>query len=643
MEGRILAQSKRSETKKMGKEKGRFIRLSLLLSLVVAWSFLFSSSGRAEEVFDLGKIVITATRVPLLLKDAPGSVSIITEEEIKSSQAENVGELLEKVAGVEVKSYGLNGMSTLSFRGSSAHQVLVMIDGRPINLASTGSVDLSGYSLDDVERIEVVRGPFSALYGAGALGGVVNIITKNPPQIATTQAGLSFGNFKLSSYTFSHSSRWRKIGYLFTGREAHSDGDRENSWKNSRYFSGKIAYPSSFASFVLSGGYSQEKKGVPGSLDFPTLQASQEDERNWIDLSWSWMRKNSNFSLKGFLTQDKTIYENPEAWGGAQRDTTKNKTLGINFQHNIIFSPKHNFIWGADWKEDEVDVRTIDGTSRIGGKKKVNCGALYLQDEVKFSPDLALFLGTRYDNHSVYGSRISPRLSFIYHLRESTSLRASWGQAFRSPSVNDLYWQEDWGWGMGLFGNPDLKPEVSSGYEVGVERIFTSRILGRVTFFSSEVDDLINWVETEAWRWEAQNVDKASVKGLEGEVKLKPSEKLSLSLNYTYLEAKDEKEFKGNFLPYRPQNKFFWSLDYRMWSNLQLHLEGELVGERYTNRENTEKLPSYTLLGARITFNLGKKAKVFLKGDNLLDEEYEDMKGYPMPGTTFKGGVEIIL
>lgn len=643
MEKRILNQNRTFRGKKLAKKKGRFIGLSFSLCWMLICSFLLTFSCGAEEIFDLGKIVITATRIPLLLKDAPGSVSIISEDEVKSSQAENVGEVLEKVAGVKIQSYGLNGMSTLSFRGSSANQVLVMIDSRPINLGSTGSVDLSLYPLDDVEKIEVVRGPFSALYGTGALGGVVNIITKNPPQTTTTRAGLSLGTFKLSSYTLSYGSSWKKIDYLFTAKGTYSDGDRENNWKDSRYFSGKIVYPGSFTSFIFSGGYSQEEKGVPGSLDFPTLKASQKDERGWIDLTWNWKAKNSNFSLKGFLNQDETIYENPEAWGGAQRDTTENRVWGINFQHSFPFSFKHNFIWGVDWKEDEVDVKTAEGVSQIGGERQVGSTALYLQDELKFSPEFTVFLGTRYDDHSVYGSRMSPRLSFIYHLRKSTSLRASWGQAFRSPSIDDLYWQEDWGGGMGLFGNPGLKPEVSSEYEVGVEQIFTPQILGRMTFFFSEVDNLINWTETGTWRWEAQNVDKASIKGLEGEVRLKPWEKLSLSLNYTYLVAKDEKEFKGNFLPYRPQNKLFSCLDYKIRSNLHFHLEGELVGERYTNRENTEKLPSYTLLGARITFNLGKKAKVFLKADNLLDEEYEDMKGYPMPGTSFKTGIEIIL
>ncbi|NQS90263.1 TonB-dependent receptor, partial [Patescibacteria group bacterium] len=308
-----------------------------------------------------------------------------------------------------------------------------------------------------------------------------------------------------------------------------------------------------------------------------------------------------------------------------------------------------NFIWGIDWKDDNVNAKTI------GGERKLTSSALYLQDEVKLFPELTSFLGARYDNNSVYGSRISPRVSCIYNLKESTSLRASWGKAFRPPTVNDLYWYEDYG-GWGMFGNIDLKPETSSGYEIGIEHIFTPldngyltgftpQFLGRLTFFSTQVDDLISWapISPGSWTWKVQNIDKASLKGLEGEIKLIPWEKLSCSLNYTYLQTKDEKEFKGKFLLYRPQDKFFWTLDYKMRHNLHLYLDGEMVGERYTDRENTEKLPSYSLLGAKLIFDLSKKTEIFINIDNLLNEEYEDIKGYPMPGRIIKGGIEITL
>lgn len=179
MKGYIGIQNRNST---VNKKEGFFKLLPLFVLFAIASLLFLPNITGAQEVFDLGEVVVTATRILTLLKDTPGSVTVITTKEIKSSKARNVGEILEKVAGVKIRSYGFNGMSVISLRGSSANQVLIMIDGRPVNLASTGSVDLSQYPLEDVERIEVARGPFSALYGAGALGGVINIITKNPPK-----------------------------------------------------------------------------------------------------------------------------------------------------------------------------------------------------------------------------------------------------------------------------------------------------------------------------------------------------------------------------------------------------------------------------------------------------------------------------
>ena len=610
----------------------------VFFTFLVAVSLSFSSfCAGAQEVFNLGEIVITATRLPQLLKDTPGSVTLITHKEIESSKAKNVAELLQKVVGVDVKSYGYNGTGTISIRGSSSNQVLVMIDGRPLNLASSGDVDLSLFSLDNVEKIEVVRGPFSALYGGGALGGVVNIITKNPPEVFKAKARLSYGSFNTSSCSFSLGETERKLGYIIFADKLYSEGERENSFKDSFRLNGKIT----FFPFSLSAGYLEDKKGVPGSSDWPTPNATQKDFKNWVDISFTTRKKVSPFSFKIFLNDDKIIYENPDWYQGYQKDTTKNKVFGVFLQKSFLYS-KHNFIWGVDLKRENVDVRTIDGTSRIGGERKTESSAFYVEDRVNISPRLSLFLGARYDNNSSYGWQISPRVSLIYHMGSFTSLKASWGRAFRPPTINDLYWEEDWGYGMGFFGNPELVPEKSSEYEFGIERVISPRVLGRITFFSSHVEDLISWVETSTYRWEPQNIDEATIRGLETELKLRPFKKISCTLNYTLLEAKDEKEFKGNYLPYRPKNKFFLGFDYKISPEISFYTEAQVVGERYTDRENTTKLSPYTLVGTKLIFKKDRY-EFFLKVDNLLDEEYENIKGYPMPGRMIKGGIEVAL
>ncbi len=590
----------------------------------------------AEEIFGLGEVVVTATRIPQILKDIPASVTVITEKQIESSQAQNVAEILKEVAGIQIQDYGLNSLKSIGIRGSSAAQVLILVDGRVVNASSLGSADLSTFSLVNVQRIEIVRGPFSALYGSAALGGVVNIITKRPPETVTTNVGFSGGSFETSTFNVLHGGGINSLHYLVTAEKGFSRGDRENSASDFFDLSTKVT----ISPFVASLGYARSEKGVPGSIDWPNLNARQNDTRGWVDLIYDWQSGKSVFLLKGFFNQDEIIYENPDFF---LKDTTKNGRCGASFQHAVSWGSYSHFIWGIDWKQDYVDIRAIDGSSRIGGKRSLISTAVYAEKELQPSPDIILVLGARYDSHSAHGDQVNPRFGVLYHFGASTTLRGSWGTAFRAPTVNDLYWYEDWGGGMGLFGNPDLSPEKSSEFELGIERIFTSNVLGRVTYFSTNVDNLIGWVEVVPWRWEVQNVDKASISGVEGEIKLQVGEKVSLFFTYTYLDAKDRGEFKGNVLLYRAQNTLSLGLNYKIQEKLQFCLEGQAIGERYTNRENTNTLPSYAVINARLIFHPNKRTEMFVKVDNLLNEKYENIKGYPMSGTTVKGGMQLTL
>jgi len=605
--------------------------------------FLVCLGAQADETFDLGKVVITATRTPHLLKEVPSSVTVITEEEIASSSADNIGEILEQVVGVEIKSYGTNGLAIASIRGSTSSQVLIFIDGRPINQASSGTADLSLYPLVGIERIEVVRGPFSSLYGTGALGGVINIITQPCPKESSTFLQASYGSLEHKLISFSYGGTRNALGYLISGIGDASQGDIENSDKDRLYFSGKLSKDTDNSSkIILSGGYTRENRGCPGAINYPTPQATQKDKIYWGDITYNGkLKENSSFSLKTYFSGDQTVYENPQNWTGLQKDTTKNKTLGMIFQHNFIRSKIHHLSWGGEWKQDIVNVLTKDGSSRIGGEKKQNLGALFIQDEIDASSNTDLVISARYDDHSVYGSQLSPRVNLLLNPDYKTTFRLSYGKGFRAPTINDLYWEEDWGWGSGLFGNPDLKPEKSSGYEVGCEHIFSSRFLGRVSFYRQQVDDLINWTETSLWRWESMNVDKSELKGWEGEIKVIPFSPVSVSINYTYLKATDQKEYKGKFLTYRPQHSASWNLVYGVNKPLRLKINGQIVGKRYTDRENLNTLSPYSLLGFDALWKIKKNLQIFISGNNILNEKYEQIQYNPLPGATYTGGVKI--
>ncbi|GAI40874.1 unnamed protein product, partial [marine sediment metagenome] len=244
--------------------------------------------NKEESILELEKIVITATRTPHLLKDVPVSTTVITEKEIEQTGASTVAEALENVAGMRVTAYGGPGsLTTAHIRGSAAHQVLVLMDGRELNSAASGTVDLGFLPVQNIERIEVVRGPFSSLYGANALSGVINIITKPAPEKRQTEIRASYGTYETSEYTLTHGGKLDKTGYSLTAKLGDSAGDRENSGCNETHATAKLTYEVNDSSgFSLLAGYSHRDSGVPGSTTYPTPSAREEDKRNFLDLSY---------------------------------------------------------------------------------------------------------------------------------------------------------------------------------------------------------------------------------------------------------------------------------------------------------------------------------------------------------------------
>jgi len=197
---------------------------------------------------------------------------------------------------------------------------------------------------------------------------------------------------------------------------------------------------------------------------------------------------------------------------------------------------------------------------------------------------------------------------------------------------------------MGLFGNEDLRPEESRGYELGLEHTFNLPLLVRINWFDRKTDQLISWAEISPWRWQVSNVDKAHNQGIESELRYHLTPRLSLGLNYVSQQGKDEgEEYKGNRLVYTPEYKMGLSVDYETDSGVSIHIETEKVGEQYTNRENTQKLQDYHLLNARVSRDITGKVELYATGENLLDESYEVFRDYPMPGRRINLGIMINL
>ena len=624
-----------------------------LVLISTALVFVFGLARGEETVYmgDLGVIVITPTRGPRMLKDLPTNVSVITRKEIAESNAQNVGEVLKNKLGIEVRRYGtLGAPSYIGLRGCSAYQTLVMVDGRSVNNTADGIADLSQFSVDNIERIEIVRGPASALYGANALGGVVNIITREAKdEKVTVDGNFGMGSFGTQIARLNLGTKDTKIKTYFTISNNTSNGWRKNSAYDNHNFTGRLAYDArKIGNFEFRGGYHRGKLGLPGvnyRFDPITWERvllnekfaadpnhNQEDEKEYAILEYSNKRENSKFMFKAYGSSDQRRDRNPDE---PRDDLHENVTQGIEAQLNTLYG----ITFGTDIHQDKYRQKNgIDSQTKID-EKNLN-RAIFLQETLSFKPMTAI-PGIRFDHHSAYGNQINPSFSLIYQPRESLKFSLNLARGFRAPTFCDLYQPYT---DYGIYqaeGNPNLKPEKATSYDFGFEHQLGKLLLSRLTLFRTNIEDLIEWAMDSSFVWKPSNVAQAYSQGIEIEFIHQIMDGLSQSINYMYLHSagKKEDEEKYEIAPYKPHNRVNYSIDYANNFGLKISLGTEYVDEQWNARGKTgDRLPDYFLLNARIAQRISN-LEAYVSFANILDKKYQMVFGYPMPGRTVMAGI----
>ena len=623
---------------------------AVLLVAGLAW-------GEEEAIYmgDLGVIVITPTRGPRMIKDLPTNVSVITREEIAESSAQNVGEVLKNRLGIEIRRYGTLGASSyISLRGCSAFQTLVMVDGRPINSISEGMADLGQFPVDNVERIEIVRGPASALYGANALGGVVNIITREAKEEKiAADVNLGLGSFGTQIGRLNFGTGHTNIKTYFTISNNTSNGWRKNSAYDNHNFTGRLAYNAGKAgNFEFRGGYFKGKLGLPGvnyeEFDPITWKPillderyasdpnhNQEDEKEYAVLEYSNGGENSKLLLKAYGSSDQRRDRNPDE---PRDDFHENITRGVEVQLNTLYG----ITLGSDFHQDKYRQRNEINSLTLIGEKNFN-QSVFLQETISLKPFTAI-LGTRYDHHSAYGGQINPSFSLVYQLsqpEESLKLSFNLGRGFRAPTFCDLYQPYTDYVIYQAQGNPDLKPERAWSYDIGFEHQLGNLLLSRLTLFSTNIEDLIEWAMNPSFIWTPSNVAKAYTQGIEVEFIHQITKGLSQTINYTYAHSagKGEGDDKYEIAPYKPHNRVNYRIGYGSNFGLNVSLGTEYVSEQWSGAGETgDRLPDYFLLNARIAQRI-RSLEAYISFDNILNKKYQTVFGYPMPGRTIMAGI----
>ena len=525
--------------------KRRKSKIALLsLSIMTA----LSMQAYAEEDFQLNEVVVTATRTERDVKETPAAVEIITRKDLDSLGAQTLFEALRVSTSIATAPVMVG--AGVSIRGMENRHVLILIDGQRLtsenSSATANSYEWERINLANVERIEIVRSDASSLYGSDALGGVINVITKRPGKKEFT---LSYSPARYSDDTGNglddvsmryDSGKKGPFAWSLTAGRHHSDAIQEPGTSSTNYF-GKRQY------LNFNGVYDiQDSKQLDIRFDFleedMKLKSSAvntsfyDNSRNSYSVGLRGKHHNGNYMLRTYYSeQDKREDKYNSSTGvysrGTNISTRKNWTLEGSNSSSI--GNKQLLTTGF-----ELRTETYEGTRVSGGEASNDFLGVYIQDEYSPSNRLLIIPSLRYDDSDKFGSKVSPKLGMTYKMNENYRLKASAGKGFKAPSLDDMYMYMS-NYGYTVIGNPDLKPERSTNYEIGIEGE-RGASFGKVSYFNNNVKNLITTEPSGAF-YTYKNVDKAEINGVELELGRKISDKFSVKMSYTYLDAIDGK------------------------------------------------------------------------------------------------------
>ncbi len=570
-------------------------------------------------------VVVTATASPEEEKELGAATTVITREQIDRSGRISVLELLRAVPALDVVQSGGDGSVTSVFlRGTNSTQTLVLVDGARVNSPFFPGYDFSGLTTENVERIEIARGPFSALYGSEAIGGVIQIFTR-PPQAgfsgSATAEGGNAGQASASAFVTAGSGPFSAAASY---RFANVEGDRPNSdWRENNGSARLDWQPTESARLSLEGSILSGDVGNPGPVgaENPTARGIFREER--IALPGSVALSATN-RLTGFVASvwSRPEYDDPQGGYASQTDArilqaqvADTATLGIHTLTSI-----------AMWNRSTVTNTDTFGTNLDG--QSTTIWGVGVQDAVALGRFFATG-GVRYDGNSQFGGAASPRVALAW-LSENQrwKVRAAAGSAFRAPTVGELYYP--------FVGNPNLKPERSVSWEAGAEAYVARGGRAEVTFFWNDLKDLIVYDFAAS---QNENVGRARTHGVEISWRQQVSGPVAIAATYAYTDAVDRTD--GTPLLRRPKNLAALTVAWRPVTAISVEARGTYVGSRADKDPVTFGNvvdPSYFRLDLFASWSLGTLAP-YLRVNNVTNTGYDEAAGYPAAGIRAAGGV----
>lgn len=585
----------------MLKNYSRIWGLAFLFFLLIGLAV--PANAEVQEVTDNGKkdlgeiVVTTSTKTEKKISEVPMIVEVITAEELEESNTKTVMEALDFVNGVNaIQDNGSWGNNGVQLRGMEKKHTLVLINGQRF-YGGHNCIDLSTIPIEMVEQIEIVKGPFSSLYGSDAMGGVVNIITKKSPGNNYTDFNIEMGSNNTRNYDVSGGFNKNELGGTFNFTRQSSDGIEEDDEYEKNIFD---------ASFVLN--FSPQSK-LEVSPYYSKLQHKYEDrnqERHGLNMKWAFEPDVlSEFYIRSSLFDYKHWTEDKET------DNNKDSTE-LEIGYNRLLGSRHLFTVGGEYHLEDFS----DEVKKYNKDQTIN--SVFVQDQIDFYP-LQVILGARVDEHDLWGTEVCPNLKTSYQLNKKIKLRGSVGKAFRAPTLVKLYADE---WMMGPFlvhSNSDLEPEESLGYELGMDYDFSKKATLSTTLFRNDVDNLVSSrIVRRGYPFDMywENVEEALIQGVEINYRFRLNKDINGSLGYIFLDTENEET--GKEITYRPEDSMTMKLDWKTPYKLNIQFSGTYKGEAYSDEENETKVDNYSLLNLDFNKEISDRYELYLSIDNLL-------------------------
>ena len=640
---------------------------SALMMVLITGNVIWGGTAvHAEEPqhFLLDEYVVTATRMENKLVNTPANVSVITAEEFAKRNYQSVSEALENVPGVIVKRSGfLGGDQHVYLNGDD--RVLIMVDGRRLN-QDKGTSGRSGFDMtnlpspDFIEKIEILKGAGSSLYGSDAVGGVINIITKSANR-NFAKINVNTGSWGTQNYSALVSAKKGKTGVLATVNKQKQNytkykeaGSDENiKWPNSSndIIGATVKVDQEIGDDKLATLYfehSFKDGGKPyyavglGGYNGVYTKAFGTDLNNNISGKFEWGRGEKN---PGFIQVYRNYYNGHHYDNNSDSNYYETKD-GVEVQQTWELTKKNKIVVGVDWRESE-----INNPGTYGGKiAKINNKAIYLQDSWEFANTWLLNAGIRYDKHNYFGHKNTASVAINKKFNEDSHAYISWGQVFNAPQANDLfYYSPPSAWSGAMLGNPNLKPETGDVWTIGYDTKIGDKTRFGINVFYSDLDDAIKWAAVDAGNpygdWTVDNVAKQKKRGMEFNVSQKINKYFSINGSYIYVKIEeDNNDGKGfnrdsNMLP--NQYKLGVSFSKDKWGV-------EVYGRGASGADKRKYVDSkYLTMDLSVQYKVRKDYKIYLKGYNLTNAAYAESGGisngkysFPMPGRSFLVGME---